>query len=130
MLLLEATTLTLAGSGIKVAEPRLILPSPSPHLLRVISPRSSVFGLVGRILAFDPELHCGGPGGPKLGEASGRAHLEAGSSDWWADCVEVELVGPSCSSPSSDEEHCHLQTLLLHALLMSASVAAGRRRLV
>jgi len=30
MLLLEATALTLAGSGIKVAKPRLILSSPSP----------------------------------------------------------------------------------------------------
>ena len=49
--------------------------------------------------------HRGGLGGPKLGEASGRAHLEAGSSDWWADCVEVELAGPSRSSPSSDKEH-------------------------
>ena len=72
MLLLEATTLTLAGSGIKVAEPRLILPSPSPHLLRAVSPGSSAFGLVGRILAFDPELHCGGAqGDPSLGKHLG-----------------------------------------------------------
>ena len=105
MLLLEATALTLAGSGIKVAKPQLILPSPSPHLLRAVSPGSSTCGLVGWILVFDPKLHCGGPGGPKLGEASGRAHLEAVSSDWWADCVEMELAGPSRSAPSSDEEH-------------------------